>query len=386
LFNSVVPFVAILVFLVVMHELGHFITAKLAGVKVLEFGIGYPPRIWGKRIGETEYTINALPLGGFVRMLGETDAEEVDTSESGERVGVMNTAAKVRSGVEDPRTLAAKSRPIRIGVLSAGVIVNALLPVFFFSVNYMVPQKVAVEQVQVAHVSPNTPAAAADVRFGDVIRKIDGRTIQNVTDLRRNIDLNQGSTMDWEIKRGREIMHVHPYARWEVPTEVESNGTKVRQGPTGIKVTALNAFTETQSHGFFDSLHLGVRDTYESLVLVKNQIITWVASRSAPTVAGPVGIAQATGQVVKQAGWAALLQLAALLSINLAIVNILPLPMLDGGRVMFVIVEILRRGKRIAPEKEALVHLAGFAILVTMVIAISAADIIRIVNGDSVVK
>src|SRR6476659_244399 len=129
LFRSIVPFVAILVALVIIHELGHFISAKLAGVKVLEFGIGYPPRLWGKKFGETEYTLNALPLGGFVRMLGETDAHEADVSEEGGRAGVMNTAASVRTLEEDPRTLAAKPRGIRILVLSAGVIMNAVLPV-----------------------------------------------------------------------------------------------------------------------------------------------------------------------------------------------------------------------------------------------------------------
>src|SRR5437763_15342138 len=114
LFTSIVPFAAVLVVLVVIHELGHFITAKLAGVKVLEFGIGYPPRLWGKKFGETEYTLNALPLGGFVRMLGETDAHEVDTSEDGQRAGVMNTTAVQRAETVDPRTLAAKPRPVRI--------------------------------------------------------------------------------------------------------------------------------------------------------------------------------------------------------------------------------------------------------------------------------
>jgi regulator of sigma E protease len=385
-FESIVPFVAILVFLVVMHELGHFVTAKLAGVKVLEAGLGYPPRLWGKKIGETEYTINALPLGGFVRMLGETDAEEVDTSEEGTRAGVMNTTAVQRSGVAGPRTLAAQSAGVRIIVLSAGVIVNALLPVFFFSLNYMVPQTVSVGQAAIERVSPDTPAERAGLKADDIIVKVNGRKIQNVSDVSKNIALNQGTTMDWVIKRKGVLMDVHPYARWAVPTEVEPDGTKVKQGPTGIKIGALTAYTEKQSYNPLESVRLGVRDTYDSMVLVKNQIISYFASRSAPTVSGPVGIAQATGQVVKEAGWSALLQLAAVLSINLALLNMLPIPMLDGGRVLFVVVEVLRRGKRIAPEREALVHLIGFAVLMSLVLLISAADIIRIVNGESLVK
>src|SRR5690348_8321031 len=183
LFASTVPFIAILVALVLIHELGHFITAKLAGVKVLEFGIGFPPRLWGKKFGETEYTINALPLGGFVRMLGETDAEEADLSEQGERMGVMNTAAAVRTGQEDPRTLAAKPHWVRISVLLAGVVMNAVLPILLFTINFMVPQQVSIGQAQISSVSPNTPAAEAGVKAGDKIIAINGRTVQNVYDV-----------------------------------------------------------------------------------------------------------------------------------------------------------------------------------------------------------
>lgn len=404
LFDSIVPFAGILVLLVVLHEIGHFVTAKLAGVEVLEFGIGYPPRIWGKKIGETEYTINALPLGGFVRMLGETDAEEVNTAEQGQRVGAMNTRAAVRSGMENPRTLAAKPAGIRIVVLLAGVFINALLPVVFFSVNYMVPQRVSVEGARVEHVSPNTPAERAGVQPGDEILSIDGRKVQNINDVSKLIQLNQGTTMDWTVRRNREIIVLHPYARWSVPNERDPDtGQTVKQGPTGIKIgparscqifspdgkRALcpdNLYTKVESYNPIQAIGYGLRDTYDTMVLVKNQVVSWFASRSAPTVQGPVGIAQATGQIVKEAGWVSLLNLAALLSLNLAIVNALPLPMLDGGRVLFVVIELLRRGKRIAPEKEALVHLVGFALLVTFVIAVTFVDIMRIANGDNVVR
>jgi regulator of sigma E protease len=386
LFASTVPFVAILVALVLIHELGHFITAKMAGIKVLEFGVGFPPRLWGKKVGETEYTINALPLGGFVRMLGETDAEEADLTEQGKRVSAMFTAAEERTGEEDPRTLAAKPPGVRIIVLLAGVIMNILLPILLFTINFMVPQQVSVGQVQISNVSPNTPAAEAGVKAGDVIEYINGRKVQNIYDVSHLIQRYQGTTMDWTIKRGREVMHVHPYGRFAVPTEVEADGTRVRQGPTGIKLGQNQDFTETQSHPIWEAVPMGARETWDTLIIVKNQIVSWVASRTAPEVSGPVGIAQATGQVVKQDGWVSLLRLAALLSINLAIVNVLPLPMLDGGRVLFVLVEIARRGKRLAPEKEALVHLVGFALLISFVVVVSYFDIVRIVRGENIVR
>ncbi|HZU75274.1 MAG TPA: M50 family metallopeptidase [Dehalococcoidia bacterium] len=385
--TAVVPFLVIIVTLVVIHELGHFVTAKLAGVHVLEFGIGFPPRLWGKRIGETEYTVNALPLGGFVRMLGETDAEEVDTNPEGKRPGAMNTTARARAGEENPRTLAAKPRPVRIIVLGAGVLMNIVLAVLLFAIYYMVPQQVPYGQVQIARVSPNTPAAAAGLKPNDFIVQIDGQKMTSLPDVSDTIQLHQGQTMDWLIKRSGTLMHVSVYARFAEPLETLPNGQQVRQGPTGIELQQVGDFTQTQWYPPWEALPKGASATLDTVILTKNQIVTWIASRTAPSgLQGPVGIAQTTGEVVKVAGWAALLQEAATLSISLAIVNILPLPMLDGGRILFVVIEILRRGKRIAPEKEALVHLLGFALLMCLVVVISYHDILRIVQGDSLVK
>ena len=385
-FDSIVPFIAILVLLVVAHELGHFITAKLAGVKVLEFGLGFPPKLWGKKVGETEYTVNLLPLGGFVRMLGETDAEEADPTETGGALApMMDTRAATRTGTINPRTLAAKPYWTRVLVLSAGVIINALLPIGLFSVDYMIPQHLPDTGAVVARVAPNTPAQQAGVQPRDRILSINGHTIHNTDDVSRYILLYQGTTMHWQVRRNGQVVNVYPYARWAVPTEIEPDGTKVRQGPTGIVIDPITTIpvTYTQQYAPWEAVPRGAQETWDTLVSFRNQIISWVKSRSAPEVAGPVGIAQATGQVVKESGWESLIRLAALLSLNLAIVNILPLPMLDGGRVMFVLIEIARRGKRIAPEKEALVHLIGFALMMSFVAVISYIDIARIVSGGS---
>lgn len=384
--RSVVPFFGILVFLVVVHELGHFVTAKLAGVKVLEFGIGYPPRVWGKRFGETEYTLNALPLGGFVRMMGEEDPS-------------------------DPRSLAARPAWIRIVVLLAGAAMNAILPILLLTFTFLLPQEVPVGRAVVGDVQTGSPAAKAGVRSGDVILTIDGREIENVQDASYNIRLHQGSTMTWELRRpttgigqgttGSAIVTVQVYGRWAPPKN---------QGPTGISLTSRVGLTpcqaeplegetedqalerclkarpiptETRSFPVWEAVPKAVVRTGESLILARNQIISYIAARTGPPVSGPVGIAQATGEVVDQAGWVALFEFAALLSINLAIINALPLPMLDGGRVLFVIIEVLRGGKRVPPEKEALVHLAGFVVLISLVVVVSFFDVQRIIEGGS---
>ena len=349
-FQSVVPFAIILIVLVVVHELGHFITAKLAGVKVLEFGLGYPPRIWGKKIGETEYTVNALPLGGFVKLLGEEDPD-------------------------DPKSLAAQPRPIRLGILVAGSAMNLLLPVVLFAIAFMIPQDVSIGQAQIARVDPDSPAAAAGMRTGDVIQRVEGREIRNTADLSRAIRLNVGQPITFVVLRNGTAETLTATPRWAPPEG---------QGQVGIRVSPLYAFTEREWYPIWEAIPMGFTATVETLQLARNEVISWFKGGTQPALSGPVGIAQATGEVVEQAGWLPLLEFGALLSINLAVINLLPLPMLDGGRIAFVVLEIIRRGKRISPEREGLVHMVGFAVLITFVVFISYFDVLRIISGKSI--
>jgi regulator of sigma E protease len=161
---------------------------------------------------------------------------------------------------------------------------------------------------------------------------------------------------------------------------------KFQQGATGIRIGPQYPFTETRSEDPLSALRLGVRQTFDSLKLARNEVIAWIKGASTPAVSGPIGIAQTTGEVVEQAGWKSLVDFAALLSVNLAILNILPLPMLDGGRMAFVLIEVMRRGRRIAPAKEALIHLVGFAAMLILVVVLSYFDIARIVRGDSIFR
>jgi regulator of sigma E protease len=390
--QAVIPFFVILVILVVVHEFGHFFTAKWFGVKVLEFGIGYPPKIWGKEFKGTTYTINLLPLGGFVRLLGEEDPS-------------------------DPQSLAAQKPWKRIVIMAAGSFMNLMLPVLLFAISFMIPQDVPTGSALISNVAPGSPAEAAGVSAGDTLLAVNGREVQNVNDAAYFIRLNQGEDMTWRLRHplaadalgrsaGAEIIEVSVYGRWAPPKG---------QGPTGIgladaalarrlallppdqtdeereasvrRIVADGGFTESRSYPIWEALPMGARSTMESLVLARNQIVSWIAARSRPEgLAGPVGIAQVTGEVVEQAGWVRLFELAALLSINLAVLNILPLPMLDGGRIFFVVIEMLRGGRRIAPEKEAFVHFLGFVVLIGFVIVISVFDVMRIFRGDGLLR
>ena len=453
LISYVAPFLGVLVVLVVIHELGHFVTAKMFGVKVLEFGIGYPPRAFGFKRGETEYTVNWLPLGGFVRLLGEEDPS-------------------------DPRSLAALSAWKRLVVMGSGAFMNMVLAIFLFSLALMIPREVPVGNAVIAQVVPNSPAEQAGLKVGDVIEEIDGRDIDSVSEASYNIRLNLGEETDIVVLRTdpvtqlteRETVTVTP--RWAPPTydyvvqpgdDVESvsaattfdrdavrqaadidfqlpedttliigsgeqaihydtqpgdtigyiaqllrvsdedvaaaaglgdpnaltPGTTLHfiQGATGIRIGPQYAFTETVSENPWSALQHGWRSTWDSLKLARNEIYAKIkgATGSAP-VSGPIGIAQVTGEVVQTAGWKSLIDFAALLSINLAILNILPLPMLDGGRMAFVLIEIARRGRRIAPAKEALVHLVGMGALLLLVIVLSYFDVARIVRGEDLFR
>ena len=175
--STILPFLGVLIVLVVVHEFGHFITAKLFGVKVLEFGVGFPPRLFTiKRTAETEYTVNALPLGGFVRLLGEEDPS-------------------------DPRSLAAQPAISRLVIMGAGSFMNFVLAITLFSVALMIPRELPAGQAVISQVVPGSPAAEAGLKRGDIIEKIGGREIDSIGDVSYNILLNKGEQTEIEVRR-----------------------------------------------------------------------------------------------------------------------------------------------------------------------------------------
>ena len=385
--RAAVPFLTVLVALVVIHEFGHFLAAKAFGIKVLEFGIGFPPKAWTYlRKGETEYTLNWLPIGGFVRLLGEEDPT-------------------------DPRSLAAAPHWKRLIVMFAGVFMNLILAIVLLTVGYMVPRERSLSMAQVSSVSPGSPAAEAQITGemrdgsvpkqglepGDLVLKVEGREIKNTSELIYANRLNLGETQHWVISRGGSTLDANVYARWHPPVD---------QGPTGIQVSApgtctafddngactnvqlLYPYTESVAYSPWEAFPRGVESLWDTIILSKNELQVrfggggggGTSGSDGPAIQGPVGIATQTGDIIQQEGWRPLIELAALLSLNLAIFNVLPLPMLDGGRIFFVLVEIVRGGRRIAPEKEALVHLTGFVLLMSAVLLVTVFDIQRIVT------
>ena len=324
-------------------------TAKLTGVKVEEFGIGFPPRLLSFKRGETIYSLNAIPLGGFTKLLGEEDP----------------TA---------PGSLASKSIPIRFLVLSAGSLMNILLPILLFSIAFVIPHDMLLEKVQIEEVALGSPAQSAGIEMGDIILEIDARQIKNRSDVGRLIQLNLGSEIDIVLQKAdlsQQEIRVKP--RWDPPQD---------QGAIGIIITGIDSSLVRESSPIWEAVPYSIRHCWETLILFRNEVTSWIIRGTAPQLTGPIGIATLTGEVAK-AGLSPLLEFAAFLSINLAIINLLPFPGLDGGRLVFVALEWVRRGKRIPPEKEGLIHLIGFVALMLLIVLISYYDITRIIQGES---
>jgi regulator of sigma E protease len=348
---TILIFLGILAVLILAHELGHFATAKAFGIKVEEFGLGFPPRLFGFKRGETLYSLNAIPLGGFTKMAGEEDPK-----------------------VE--RSLASKSVGTRVIVLSAGSIMNFLLPILLFAIAFMVPHDIATGDVVVAEVAPESPAVAAGIEAGDIILSLNDEPVRSIGDLHIYTQLNLGKEVNLVVRHSNEVVEeVQLIPRWKPPPG---------EGAMGVTVSMPEVTITRQSYPFWEAIPLGISECLDTFVLFKNEILKWFIGATPVQVTGPVGIAQLTGEVA-QAGLSPLLLFAGFISINLAIINILPLPALDGGRIVFVLLGWIRRGKRISPQTEGLVHAIGFAILIATMIAITYQDIIRIMAGESLI-
>ncbi len=500
---NLVIFVLILGLLVFVHEFGHFIVAKRLGIPVLEFGIGFPPRVWrvwkgngwiqiqGRRIliprtmslpanlGEgsqvwyktemqngrpvltaiqvvdpasqgaqltspvqkldrgTEYTLNAIPLGGFVRLMGEEDPS------------VAGGFASAKPAVRAP-------------VLLAGVTMNFLLAYLAFSIgSFMSPPYVPIQTTRIAAVAPNSPAAEAGLRPGDIVATINGQNVQdNYPALSQDLQQNAGRPVTLTISRnGRTLDPVSVTPRRNPPpgegplgialstmvglrvTDVQAGSVAAQAGirpgdvlvfyPDPAKLVPLKDQAELAQYAsthpglavewhvqrdgkwvapdpivvrippqvspaeatlglnlqtsLFTAPGEGVRTMGQvlgSIPALVNQLVRGSVPSNA--FVGFVGIYQATGEVAQRSGLNGLIDFLGLLSLNLAIVNLLPIPALDGGRLVFVLLEWLRGGKKVDPQKEGLVHLVGIMVLISFMLLITFFDVQRLLSGTSI--
>jgi regulator of sigma E protease len=354
---TILLFIFILGALVVIHELGHFITARLANVRVLEFGVGFPPRARVLRNkGETLYSLNWLPIGGFVKLEGE----------DGNAAG-------------DPRSFSAQGLPKRLLILVAGVAMNVLLAFAIFTgIALYADPAVGVE---VGGVQAGSPAAMAGIAKGDTIVTLNGEP--HVAFSRESALVSLRAHAGETVILG--IMAPDGTVKDVQATLRPASEIDAQHGALGIENSKQIVLQDPVDHGAWEAVQIGAQRTVDALGLIVGGLATLVdaiANRPTepPPVSGPVGIATQLGDVFWQLGPIFTLYVAGVLSANLAVVNILPFPPLDGGRMLMI---TLKRffGERISVRAERLTYMVGFMFLFAFLIWVTGYDIIRSLGG-----
>ncbi len=348
---TIIAGIIVLSVLVIAHEFGHFITAKATGVWVEEFGVGFPPRLWGKKWGDTIYSINWIPFGGFNKLSGEIDP----------------TA---------PRALAARGFWVRLLVLSGGTLMNLILPFVLLTIAFMVPHNVVEGKVVVQEVVAGSPAEMAGIEVGDTVLKINNHDIKNVGDLSRYTQLKLGAEISFTLLHAdgsEEIVQVVP--RWRPPSG---------QGAVGIASQTTDAVVLSESLPFWQAFPVGSRTCIETLTLTWNGIKEMIYGVVPFVPSGPVSIIQISGEVA-HSGISPLLEMTAFISIAIAVTQIIPFPALDGGRILFLVLEWVRRGKRVSVRTEGIIHTVGFIILLALMVVVTYQDIFRWISGGSLI-
>ncbi|MDR3629293.1 MAG: RIP metalloprotease RseP [Desulfocapsaceae bacterium] len=354
--NTVISFIVVLGILIFVHEFGHFLLAKLFGVKVLKFSLGFGPKVFGKVIGETEYLISAFPLGGYVKMLGENPDEQ-------------NVEAEYRQ-----RSFAHKPVLQRFCIVLAGPLFNLLFAVFLFFVIYsFAGLPVGVDNSKIGKVSENSPAAAAGIKPGDLIVKINGQETGKWADVLNGVKESGGKPLTILLQRGAEQLEVQATPAiddvknifGEVVEKRYMIGIMKDEEIVYTRVNPLHAFTEA------------LRQTWMFIYLTVMGLIK-ILQRIVPAteLGGPILIAQLAGEQMK-AGWANIVSFTALLSVNLGVLNLLPIPVLDGGHLVFLTCEGIRR-RPISEKAQIFAQKIGIAFLGTLMVFVFYNDILRL--------
>ncbi len=369
--------IAVIIFLsilILVHELGHFLVAKKFGLLVEEFGFGLPPRVWGKKIGETIYSINALPFGGFVKIYGEDGGPSERVGEGvsvikveREEILVSDEEIKIskeeiieeKSAPMDKRNFQSLSIGKRAGIIVAGVLMNFLLGWFVISIVFSVglPKTIVITEI-----FPNSPAEKIGLLAGD--RIID----TSVNDFIKFTNDNRGKEITIKIERGGEIKEFSVMPRINPPS-----------GEGALGIGLVEAGLEKQ--GLFSSIWEGLKASLGIIQMIflfvfnlLKQLFT-TGSADLAGVSGPVGIVKATAQA-GSLGFSYLLQLLALISLNLVVINILPFPALDGGRLLFLLIEKIK-GSPLPIKFERYANAVGMVLLLSLMAAITIRDIVR---------
>jgi regulator of sigma E protease len=365
---TILIFVIVLGLLVFVHEAGHFLVAKRSGMEVHEFGFGFPPRLVGIqkvdgkwrvvwRRAKTEstntiYSVNWIPLGGFVKILGENNDAE-----------------------NNPKSFINRPFLPRFLTLAAGVLMNVVLAWILLSIGFATGLPVASDgeslphgskltdpRVAIVDLMPNSPAAKAGLQPGDTIIKLNGQDLGDLNQVRQFIFDHKGEKIVFEVSRMEQPLSIEVQSEANPPAD---------SGPTGVGLATVGELRLP----WYQALWQGLLTTFDQLkAIVVGLVGLFSSGQGFQNIGGPVKIAQLTGQVARL-GFIPLLQFVAFLSLNLALLNSLPIPALDGGRMLFLVIEKIR-GRRNNPQWEQTANAIGFVLLLLLMVVVTARDVI----------
>jgi regulator of sigma E protease len=348
---DIVIFVVALSILVLVHEMGHFLASKLVGVKVEEFGLGLPPKIVGVKIGETLFSLNWLPIGGFCKLFGE-DAE-----------------------AKGNRAFGNKNPWQKMLVVLGGVLMNLVLAVVIFSVVYTIMGvPTLTDKVKVVGIAKNSPAEAAGLKDNDWIQQVG------------NVDIKQPSQLTDEVgkykgKNVKLLISNDKLNTKEVNVQVREN-PPAGEGAIGIAISNTE-MVKIPWYQFYKGIGAGFTEAYFWGKVIGGGVISMIGGlvhgQVPKDVSGPIGMFQATSSIQKSQGMLAVIHFFGVVSVNLAVVNILPFPALDGGRIIFVIYELLSRRKA-NPRWEMAINNFGMLVLLGLIVLITVGDVGRLIG------
>jgi len=368
LIGYVVPFLFVLTIVVFFHELGHFLMARLCGIKVLVFSIGFGPEIAGfnDRYG-TRWKISAVPLGGYVKFFGDDNAASVPDQ----------AAAASMSSADRKDSFMFQPVPSRAAVVAAGPIANFVLAIAIFAAIFMTVGKQTTSAL-VDTVQPASAAEAAGFKPGDLVTAINGEKIESFSDMQRIVSISAGETLSIEVDRGGAPVTLKATPQLK---EIKDNfGNIHRLGVLGISRSMSPGDVKTEKAGPLRAIVMGAQETWfvvdRTLAYIGG---VFVGREAADQLGGPIRIAQVSGQVAT-AGFTALIHLTAVLSVSIGLLNLFPIPLLDGGHLLFYAIETIR-GRPLSERAQEVGFRIGLAVVVMLMIFATFNDILRLATS-----